>query len=591
MSKTEEHNVLGPGQVMRMAIIFGLFTGTAEAGLRLSQRARGARTFLSQDVVWMAPLADLLLFIVCGALLIAVAATFRREIRRATAVGLFLFLALLGPALAYPRLHWAASVILVAGAARVLTPLGARVATGRPARALAGAALIVVLVLTGRLALVRSGADAGLTEAAAQTSTPNVLLLVLDTVRSDDLSAYGYGLPTSPTLEEIAAQGVVFERAYATSPWTLTSHASLFTGEFPGDTSADWEAPLDEDALTLADWFAARGYATGGFVGNLIYGTWEMGMQQGFHRYEDYPVSFAMVLNSSLLARQAALTFMRLAGVDGALVRRSARDLSNRALDWIDGVDRPFFAFVNYMDAHAPYVPPSPFREAFGPAREGPALADLSERSDWTPEELEAERAMYDGSIAYVDSEIGRFLDGLAARGLLDGTIVIVTSDHGEQFGEKGLVDHGNSLYRTVLDVPLIIRFPEAVPADVRVSAPVSLRDLPRTITDLVSGSADFPGVSLAPSWRDEATAGRSPVFAEVTSGVRMPAWTPIARGDMASLIADGSHYIRNGDGVEELYDLEDRAHAVDLSSVDPERLARLRAMVDSIQSARTASR
>jgi arylsulfatase A-like enzyme len=203
---------------------------------------------------------------------------------------------------------------------------------------------------------------------------------------------------------------------------------------------------------------------------------------------------------------------------------------------------------------------------------------------------MEAERAAYNGSIAYIDREIGRALEALESAGVLDNTIVAVTSDHGEQFGEHGLVDHGNSLYRPALEVPLIIRYPARVPAGASVSEPVSLRDLPATLLDLSLGREDLPGVSLAPLWSGDPEHRASSVFATVSGGVRMPEWTPVMRGDMVSIIRDDFSYIRNGDGVEELFALEDAEESRDLAA-DPDFrgvLQRLRAAADSIVALRT---
>ena len=290
-----------------------------------------------------------------------------------------------------------------------------------------------------------------------------------------------------------------------------------------------------------------------------------------------------MIANSSLLVRKIVTQSMKLAGSSRKLVAKDATEMRRRVLEWIDETEPPFFAFVNFMDAHAPYLPPAPFDTGFGPPRRGPALSDLSEREDWTAAELKAERAAYDGAIAYIDHEIGRLVEGLEERGILDRTVIVVTADHGEQFGEKSLVDHGNSLYRTSIEVPLLIRFPPSVPSGVRVAAPVTIRDVPRTLAALLGRPDAFPGVSLSGLWHAPGEGTGSRVLAEVTSGVRMPAWTPVARGDMTSLIAEGSHYIRNGDGVEELYDLTDRAHAHDLAAREPGRLGRMRAITDSL--------
>jgi arylsulfatase A-like enzyme len=280
-----------------------------------------------------------------------------------------------------------------------------------------------------------------------------------------------------------------------------------------------------------------------------------------------------MIVRSSLLARYLALKVRHLTGIDEKLVRVKAHSIREAFQRWLPSTTgRPFFAFLNFQDAHAPYLPPSEFEDRFGPKRTGRALQDLSERRDWSEDELRAERAAYDGSIGYVDSQIGQLLDDLGNQGLLDNTIVIVSSDHGELFGEHGITDHGNSLYVPLLQVPLLIIYPPAIPADARIETPVSLRDIAATILDL-SGNDEglLPGESLRGAWDDGRDWSPSPSRAEVSGGVRMPDWLPVMKGDMASLFAGNFHYIRNGDGREELYDL----------STDPDELTDLSASPD----------
>jgi arylsulfatase A-like enzyme len=249
-------------------------------------------------------------------------------------------------------------------------------------------------------------------------------------------------------------------------------------------------------------------------------------------------------------------------GSDQKLIHKSARAITDRFLEWqADARARPFFAFLNYFDAHAPYLPPDSLIGRFGPPRGGRALDDLSSRAQWTPEEIDRERAAYEASLASIDHQLGRLFDALEARGIADNTIVVVTGDHGEQFGEHGLMDHGNSLYRPLLEVPLVVRFPGSVPAELRVARPVSLRDVASTLADLADVEpAPFPGTSLAALWSQQPTPV-SEVFAEVRAGIRTVPWVPLARGRMSSVVIDGFHFIENGDRSVELFDLERDPH------------------------------
>lgn len=200
-------------------------------------------------------------------------------------------------------------------------------------------------------------------------------------------------------LERLGRRGVVFDNAFATSSWTLPSHGSVFTGQLPDVLSTTWLDPLSERFPTLAERLDSAGYRTGGFVGNLEYASRETGLSRGFAHYEDYPVSAGqLVLSSAILKRVTGSGLVRrLVGTEQRLNRRHAAQINRAFLRWVDrGSDRPFFAFLNYFDAHAPYYPPEPFTEAFRgegvhlnpkPYREQPP-----ERGAYTQEEMRGPR-------------------------------------------------------------------------------------------------------------------------------------------------------------------------------------------------------
>jgi len=233
-------------------------------------------------------------------------------------------------------------------------------------------------------------------------------------------------------------------------------------------------------------------------------------------------------------------------------------------LRWLEQHEgRPFFVFMNFFDAHEEWAPPDQIRR----------FADRPKAID-----------RYEAAIAYQDQEVATLLDTLRARGLLDRTIVVLTSDHGEQYGEHGLTNHGNSLYLTLLHVPLVIRYPALVPTGAGVGEVVSVVDLPATILSLAGAPAVLPGRSLADAWHGGAP--RGPVLADVERAISETVVGPTSRGAMRSLVDSQWHYIRNGDGVEELYayrsDPEERtnlaglpAHAGILASMR-EALARM---------------
>ncbi|MEM7203719.1 MAG: sulfatase-like hydrolase/transferase [Planctomycetota bacterium] len=556
----------GLGFALLVGLWFGAVGGLIEvAGLLARRAVEGEMQYISHDTVWMAPVGNAVLFAVVGVLLFAVGGLVR-PLRSARVLAfLGTAAALWGALLIFGLVHPLASLAIAAGVGSIV----ARPAAANPrgfTRFLAISGLLVVLAVGALGASTwfeRSSRQGDATPAAA--SGPNVLLLVLDTVRAQSLSLYGHERQTTPKLDALATSSVVFERAVSTAPWTLPSHASMFTGTFPHEQSTGWALPMDDRHQTLAETLAANGYATAGFASNLNYCARESGIDRGFQHYEDYPVSVGQVVLSMSYGRELSnLPAVRsLIGNHDNLNRKTADDVQSAFLDWLDGhEDRPFFAFLNYYDAHQPYLPPAPFdRFADTDVTRGEFRYDtnLVEIGDWTAldqPQIDLEQDLYEGAIAYLDDRIGQLLEELKLRGQLDNTLVIVTSDHGEQFGAHGLFDHGNSLYGQCIFVPLLLRLPVAQRAAHRVTDPVSLRNLPATVLEVVGLTADpaFPGQSMVPLWTGEERADRKPevLLSEVQAieGKR--------RGDMKSLVVGPYHYILNGDGKsEELYVLE----------------------------------
>lgn len=555
--------------VLAIAVATGLLAGFLELiGHGIRSALLHEFLFLGADVLWTAPLVNAVLFLGLG-LAWWMAARFWPRMTSAALVGAGLFLGTFGMLYIFPQIHRVAALVLALGvgvqAGRLAGALGeARLAqlTRRALPVLAATVLLLFGVVRGREALAARAARAALGPAGRRA--PHVLLLVLDTVRSFNLSLYGYGRPTSPALDTFAAGGTTFDRAFATAPWTLPSHASMFTGRWPHELSADWLVPLDPAVPTLAEVLAREGYYTAGFSGNLNYVTREVGLGRGFVQFEDFVLSPGLLLRNSSLVRVVSRnrTLRRFIGEDDALGRKSASDLNRSLGHFLDHrpADRPFFAFVNFYDAHRPYLPPPPYDRMFVPPGTAPdprlqrtakrGDADRVEKTTWAVN-------AYDGGLAWLDSQLGLLFADLARRGLLDSTLVIITSDHGEEFGEHGLFDHGNSLYRQALQVPLVLRLPGAVPAGMRVAAPVSLRDLPRTVLALVDPPAagTFPGQSLTRHFGDPALPQDS-LLAAVRKAIRQPDFYPASQGNLLSLVDDSLRYIRNlGTGEERLYD------------------------------------
>ena len=281
-------------------------------------------------------------------------------------------------------------------------------------------------------------------------STPNVILITLDTVRAKNLSLYGYQRQTTPQLEKLAKDSVVFEQAIATAPWTLPSHGSIFTGQYPHQFSFGWTEPFKTSHETLADELGRRGYESAGFAANLIYCTRAIGIARGMIHYEDYPVSLGQTILSASLGRAISNSgFVRqLTGFRDTLNRKQAEEVNDDFLSWLSSrnQDRPFFAFLNYFDAHEPLLPPAPFNEQFGSAKTDEKLQyhgvdiEFINKHDWSEQEAQKYRNAYDNSIAYLDYQLGELFAKLSEKGLLDNTLVIITADHGELLGEHGIL-------------------------------------------------------------------------------------------------------------------------------------------------------
>jgi arylsulfatase A-like enzyme len=360
----------------------------------------------------------------------------------------------------------------------------------------------------------------------------NVLLIVLDTVAASHLSLNGYERATSTTLVELAERGIRFDSAQAAASWTLPSHATMFTGRWLHELSVGWLTPLDGSRPTLAEFLGARGYATAGFVANTMYCASDSGLRRGFTCYRDYIFPELTAFRTPVLVRRALVgihpivellvdrpefarlrpfghEFWRLLVDD----RKPAKVANRELLDWLshrEQPERPFFAFLNYFDAHAPYHLPQGRVHRFGIAPTDSYRWGLIQRwaeldkTRLAPWEIAVAADAYDNCIADLDEQLGTLLDELQRRGALDRTWLIITSDHGESFGEHtGVFTHGSSLYQTELHVPLLIIPPGGSATKQVVKETVSLRDLAATIVDVLGleAGSPFPGYSLARFW------------------------------------------------------------------------------------------
>ena len=389
----------------------------------------------------------------------------------------------------------------------------------------------------------------------SREGSPNVLLIIMDAVGANHLSTYGYGRNTSPYLSEFAARGVLFEKAVAPSSWTLPSHASMLTGRLPTEHHAgeyDWR--LDGRFPTLAEAFQHAGYRTAGFSGNTFLFNRRVGLARGYMHFEDGSLLERLLettLGERIQTRLARANILR----DHA-GRQDAREISQDALRWMRRGSRPFFVTINYFDAHEPLFPPPGYFHRFSSLPSPPpGQYNWPEDVQLPPAQLTAEVDAYDASIAFIDAQLSAFMEQLEAAGLLNNTIVVITSDHGQEFQEHGFLFHGKGLYWDLLHAPLIISWPGHIPAGGRISTPVALQSLPATLMTVAGVAADpFPGPSLAPLWGTNAPAQAWPApvseLAEMGSSPRFPSYY----GAMKSVVTPQWHYVEGGKSGQELY-------------------------------------
>jgi arylsulfatase A-like enzyme/cytochrome c-type biogenesis protein CcmH/NrfG len=319
-------------------------------------------------------------------------------------------------------------------------------------RKLLGAVLLGIgfLALLYLLSLRRSTAPGA---HSAKLGGANVLLITLDTTRADRIGCYGYERAETPRLDRLAAEGLLFEHCITPSAYTLPSHSSIMTGTYPPyhGVRINGNAGLADVQVTMAERLRDRGYKTGAFVGAFVLdGRW--GLNQGFDHYDD---DFDVPPDQRL---------------DLAGVQRPANVVVDAAMKWLDEGrgkpgNKPFFAWVHLYDPHTPYEPPEPYRSKF-------TSADPT--------------SLYDGEIAFVDSQVGRLLDWLTARGLDDNTIVVVVGDHGEGLGSHGESEHGYYIYDYAVRVPLLVRLPSAKLRGRKISSQVRTVDIFPTILDFL---------------------------------------------------------------------------------------------------------
>jgi arylsulfatase A-like enzyme len=342
------------------------------------------------------------------------------------------------------------------------------------------------------LALLAGGPARGGAEPAPPPT--NLVLVTLDTLRADHCSAYGYARPTTPHLDAVAAQGALFEAAYAVSATTLPSHAAIFTSLHPGEHGVLKNGMvLDARFTTLAEHLARAGYATAAFVSSFVVER-RFGTAQGFAHYDD---DFRGA-DSSFGER-----LRRWEGHDlAAPYDRRAGDTTDRAVAWLRraGDAQPFFLWIHYFDPHHPYAPPEPWRSRF-----------LREGSEGHRRDVD----LYDGDVRYTDEQLGRALEAIEAASPGGRTLLVIVADHGEGLWSHGWLEHGVHLYEEAVRVPFVVRWPGRIAAGQRLAGLVSQVDVLPTLLSLLGLAADgapLGGRDLAP-----ALLGKEPLDPERT--------------------------------------------------------------------------
>lgn len=571
--------------MLSTAAWLGLVTGLIEGcGLLLFQtlNREGWALHVSAPIIWISTLVDLVLFCALALLVAGISHFFRKfSAVRGTAV-------LLTGLATYDFLTLSARLT---SRSRILLALGVAVAFRRwilkhetvavrfwrrtlPWAATAG--LLALVGIPGARWLREHRALAQLPSAAP--NAPNVLVIVVDTLRADHLSSYGYSRPTSPNIDRLAREGVLFDNAVSSCSWTYPSHVSLITGRYLFEHGAGQPETIPLFARnkssfggypTIGEVLERSGYRTGAFSANRFFFIGNAGFDRGFIHFEDYYYSTADMVARTLPGKELLrlygkwfskrLTVEWLAYGTNYGIRKRGDEVNRELLRWIDqGGRRPFFAFLNYLDVHDPYGAPGSQLKVPGNLRDVDA---------------------YDNGVQYADDSIGRLVHGLEQRGLDKNTLVIVTSDHGESLGEHGITGHGQSLYWNLIHVPLVLWFPDHIPSGVRISTPVSNVAIPATIMRLLGAAEDtwFPGPALNLLWHKPEMAANWPAtVSEIAQGqttfkadAALERRVATARaGPLKSLVTSRWHLIIHKKFGNQLYDwVTDPAETKNLAS------------------------
>lgn len=426
------------------------------------------------------------------------------------------------------------------------------------------ASVLLALAATGGRAQPAAGQPRH--DRSRPAALPNVILIVADAVRADHVSAYGYARSTTPNLDaQIAAQGARFAEASAAAAWTFPSNVAMLTGRSPARFGVAWSAVnavLPNSATLLSEYLHQAGYHTAGFVA-ANYLQSQYGFAQGYDTYS------ATVRSDPNSPRAAEVNQLITTWLDH---------------DWLPiSSTQPLFMLVYYFDPHTWYDPPPPFDTLYDPTYTGtvtPAVfangrSVVDGSLILTPRDVEHVQALYDGEIAYWDQQLGVLLNALASRRVLDNALIIVTSDHGQQFGEHGLWLHHNSVYEEVLRTPLLVRYTGVISPGRVITSPVQNLDITPSILDWLSLPVppNLDGQSIVTLTQGSVPAQPRAIFSE-QDAVTDPSWgnywiapryelRAVRLGDWKYIHYDGRR------GADALYELQAASQYEITNSID----------------------
>jgi len=400
----------------------------------------------------------------------------------------------------------------------------------------------------------------------------NVILISIDTLRADRLGCYGYERATSPVLDAFAARGTLFENAYATSPWTKPSHASLFSGLYPTQHGAEsFGRSMSSEAPHIALHLGEYGFETFAAISNAWLAT--DGLEVGWDE----------------------------------LVHETARHgsgvptpVSDRAIEWLDAraePERPFLMLAHYIDVHATYAAQPEYEAMFVEPYDGSVVGTDQELIGFeldlielTPTDIAHLSRLYDAGVRQTDNEVGRLLEHIESLGLFEDTLVVIVSDHGEEFFDHDGVHHSHTQYEELVRIPFLVRGP-GIAAGVRVATPVSLVDVfPSVLQSLgLDVPAGLDGQVLGERWDAAGTDAQRPIFLEASCGYPSKKKKPLKRGPLYG-VRSGDFKLHYHAQHREywLYDLSsDPAEQVDVKDAHPDVAERLVRLVEAQLAAR----